>query len=65
MWSSLLSYATLVGCILPLFGGRDKTCKNPEVELLMKKLTALDEVLSPSAINNDALKDIQKELEDL
>lgn len=46
-------------------GGTDKTCKNPDVERLMKRLAALVRVSSHGAVNNYALKDIQKELDDL
>jgi len=40
--------------------GSKKTCENPPMEKLMKKLAALVGVFSHSAVNNDELKDIQK-----
>lgn len=40
-------------------GGSEKTCKNREMERLMKKLAACVGVFSHSAVNNDELKDIQ------
>lgn len=45
-------------------GGMFKICKNPDVERRMKRPGALVGVFRHSAVNNDALKDIQ-ELKDL
>ena len=37
-----------------------KTCENPGIEKLMKRLAAVVGVFSHSAVNNDKLKEIQK-----
>ena len=40
--------------------GSKKTCEDPPMEKLIKKLAALVEVFNHSTVNNDELKDIQK-----
>ena len=45
---------------LEIIRGSVKTCENPGMEKLMKRLAAVVGLFSHSAVNNDELKDIQK-----